>query len=582
MDPKNTITSFLHDATGGNAGGRHKLTLEKKTFIQEGVAKALRDQWNAAGRDNASVFLRLTESDGKNPHHITGWDGKDTFVCFTESGLTYVPYRKLQGMLIDEKWDPKTRLVQVRAPLLRKTMEQTTVEALLHKARTTKVEEKDSKDATKPGKKSPFAFQPQKPNKEIPEAPPGRGKYEWRNVDESTGKIKRRGLKHMMMKGKDQATKPGANGETNQNVTTRQEALDPQMDKRNQVKLNSEGGKQKGAGKGEANKSDPQMDKRNHVELRTEECGAGCGYKGPMRHYTGESVKCPECGARQQVSVRTEEKAGTKFQHPGADCKTFHPKKTHESWLKNRWALNSRGSKAETPLGEESGAYEHPGADCKTFHPGKTHKIWMDRRWNLNSRGSKADTPLGESKITKGKELFGGKKAAPFGAKKPLLMMMLIKKGKGKGKKAMSEAVNPDPRRHSISCLGCGVRHGNPMGPGVHVKSCPGCEARRKESGGGLKLAIKRQAPQESISRSGLRLVREGEHDSWISQHAHKFAANIAKMKSGHPSFRRRKKDNKPTSVSVMPDKGDVGGEAHPHQVAPSQPSIDTPQHHSQ
>lgn len=570
MDPKNTITSFLHNATGGNAGGRHKLTLEKKTFIQEGVAKSLRDQWNAAGRDNASVFLKLTEADGKNAHYVTGWDGKDTFVCFTESGLTYIPYRKLQGMVIDETWDTKTRLVHVRAPVLRKTMEQTTVDVLLKKARTIKVEGKD-KEVTKPGKKSPFAFQPQKPNQEVPEEPPGRNKYEWRSVDEATGKVKRRGLNHPMMKGKDQATKSGANGETNQNVTTRQEALDAQLDKRNQVKLNSEGGKQKGAGKGEANKSDAQMDKRQHVELRQEACGAGCGYKGPMRHYSGESVKCPECGARQHVDVRTEEKkVGKAFGHPVTECKTRHPGKSHEEWTKTRFNLNVN-SKTEAEV------YDHPGADCKTFHPKKTHKIWAARRWNLNSRGSKAETPLGESKITKGKELFGGKKAAPFGAKKPLLMMMLIKKGK-RAKKEMSEAVNPDPRRHSVSCMGCGVRHGNPMGPAVHVKTCPACEGRRKDTGGGLKLSLQKgQSAFESLTRSSLTLVSE-EDSAWA--HWKKFHDNAMKMKNGHPSFRRRKKDSKGTSVSVMADKPEVGGEAHPHTVEPAHSSIDTPPQH--
>lgn len=555
MDPKNTIDSFMLDATGGNAGGRHKLTLEKKSFIPAETAKALREQWNAAGRDNASIFLRLTEADGSNPHHVTGWDGKDTFVCFTESGLSYVPYRRIQGLKIDESWDPKTRLIHVRTPVLRQNVEKTTVESLLTKARGV-VESKDKKA----DKKSPLAFQPQKPDKEVPEDPPGRNKYEWRSLDES-GKVKRRGLNHAMMKGKDKPTKPGANGETNQNVTTREEALDAQLDKRNHVHQCSEGGKQKGAGKGEANKTEPQLDKRNHVELRHEACDAGCGYKGPMRHYTGESVKCPECGARQHVDVRTEDKVGKKFGHPVTECKTRHPGKSHEEWTKTRFNLNVN-SKTEAEV------YDHPGADCKTFHPKKSHKIWAARRWNLNSRGSKAETPLGESKLEKGKKLFGGKKAAPFGAKKPLMMMMLIKKGKRAGKKAMEEAVNAG--RQNVMCSGCGARHGNPMGPLTHVKSCPSCQARRQATGGGLNLSVKKM---ESLERSSLNLISEegGDHASWIASHAHKFAANIAKMKSGHPSFRRRKKDTKGTSVSVMQDRGatgNPGGEAHPHKVA--------------
>jgi hypothetical protein len=560
MDPKNTITSFLIDATGGNAGGRHKLTLEKKSFIPSGAAKALREQWNAAGRDNASIFLRLTEADGSNPHHVTGWDGKDTFVCFTESGLSYVPFRRLQNMKIDEKWDPKTRLIHVRQPVARQNMEQTTVDALLAKARGVKIESKDSKKKSE--SKSPLAFVSQKPNKEVPEDPPGRNKYEWRNLSES-GKVKRRNLHHIMMKGHDSATKPGAHGETNQNVTTRQEALDAQLDKRQQVDLDSEGGKQSGEGKGEANKSDAQMDKRQQIDIRHEACDAGCGYKGEMRSYSGDSVKCPECGARQHVDVRTEdkEKAGKDFGHPESMCETRHPGKSHAEWLKTRANLNVNSK-------TEAAAFDHPGADCKTFHPGKTHKVWMDRRWNLNSRGSKEETPLGESKIDeKSKKLFGGKKAAPFGAKKPLVMMMLIKKGKGKKGAKMDEAV--DTSRQNIMCSGCGARHGNPMGPLTHVKACPRCEARRQATGGGLKMSVKKM---ESLERSSLNLVHEeGEHSNWIAQHAHKFAANIAKMKSGHPSFRRRKKDNRGMNVSVMQDRSEPpGGEAHPHKVEPA------------
>jgi hypothetical protein len=566
MDPKNAITSFLHDATGGNAGGRHKLSLEKKTFLPGDTAKALRDQWNAAGRDNASVLLRLTEADGSNPHYVTGWDGKDTFVCFTESGLSNVSYRKLQGMKADETWDTKTRLVHVRAPVLRKNMEQTTVDALISKARgNTKVESdsglKDKNHAKKaalgPDGKMDMVPAP-KHSVGAPEDAPGRNKYEWKNIDES-GKVKRRGLKHAMMKGHDQATKPGAHGETNQNVTTRAEDTDPQIDKRQQIDTRTEGGKNKGNANKNGNTTEPQMDKRQQIDVRNESCTGGCGYTGPMRSYSGDTVKCPECGARQLVDVRTEgkEKAGKDFEHPGAACQTFHPGKTHKVWLDRRWNLNSRGSKEETPLGEGA-AYEHPGADCKTFHPGKTHKIWLDRRWNLNSRGSRADTPLGESKIDgKSKQLFGGKKAAPLGAKKPLLMMMLIKKGKdkggSKGKKAISEAI-VDPRRHNIKCLGCGSRHGNALGPMVHVKACPTCEASRRASGGGLQMSVKKI---ESLQRSNLNMIQEEapEHDDWVSKHAHKFRANIEKMRSGHPSFRRRKKDTKGTSVSVMPDK---------------------------
>lgn len=407
MDAKNAIDSFLQDSTGGKAGGRHQFSLSKKSFIASDTAKALREQWNGAGRDNASILLKLTESDGSNPHYVTGWDGKDTFVCFTETGLSYVPYRKLQGMKLDESWEPKTRLVSLRAPVLQENMERGDVHMLLDRVRKTLMKsgkgrrptrfknmakffesgdepgeqvevDSEGKSPPKSAKGSTISTEmvpAPKPSQEIPDEPPGRDKFlktgkkadkkaesvahNWRNIDES-GKIARRPINHPMMKSKDRATKIGAHGETEQSVSTRVEDTDPQMDKRNQVKLNSEGGKNQGSSGGDGNKTDLQLDKREKVDLRMEDTACGsCDFKGKMRSYDGASVTCPECGARQTVKVRTEEKEADKL---------------------------------------------------------------------------------------KGKNLFGGNKGPGpkpglFGAKKPLLMIMLMKKVKGAPKKPMSESI---------------------------------------------------------------------------------------------------------------------------------------------
>jgi len=499
MDAKSAIDSFMQDATGGKAGGRHQFSMLKRSFIASDTAKALREQWNAAGRDQAYVLLRLTEADGSNPHHVTAWDGKDTFVCFTESGLAYAQYRKLQEMKIDETWDPKSRLVTLRTPVLKESMERGDVHTLLDRVRKTLIKSgkvrrgsrfknmakffesdepgpevavsdegkaKNSIKMPKTSSKLSTAMVPApKPGQEVPEEPPGRDKfmktgrkvdkkaesvsYDWRNIDES-GRVMRRPLKHAFMKGKDQPVKP---------VDLRDEECDPQLDKRNKVDQRSEGGKNQGDSSGDGNKTDAQLDKRTTVDLRMEDaaCGA-CPFKGKMRSYDGESVTCPECGARQDVKVRTEEKDGKAFGHPLSDCKKFHPKKSHKEWINTRGNLNARGSKTE------SEAFEHPGSTCATFHPGKSHQTWADQRWNLTSRGSKMEAaklkgdnlfghskPAADSKkpdADSGHGHFDGKKAGLFGAKKPLLMIMLMKKGKSAPKTTMEEGhrffANPE------------------------------------------------------------------------------------------------------------------------------------------
>ena len=115
MNPKTAIDQILQDATGRRASGRATLVSPKRSYLDPSVAALLKEQWKGAGRDNAYIAMMLTESDGSNPHFVTGWNGKDTYVCLTEQGLAYVDHRHLEKLQVEARWNPKTRLIQVRA-----------------------------------------------------------------------------------------------------------------------------------------------------------------------------------------------------------------------------------------------------------------------------------------------------------------------------------------------------------------------------------------------------------------------------------------------------------------------------------
>lgn len=490
MDAKNAINQILHDATGKRASGRELLMSEKRSILSPAAAKALKEQWNGAGRDNALVIMKLVDESGLNPHYVTGWDGKETFVCMTESGLTYVPYRKLEKMTFVEAWNSETRLIEVRTPLLRESMERADVNMLLDRVKKTLVKsgkgrrksrfknlskyfESDCASKTKsPGPPSETEMEPlDKKDERAPKAKPfglKKESFAWDAVD-ANGSVVRRRFRHPKL--------------SEANTT------EPQLDKRQQVSVRGEGGAGGSATGGAGNKSEPQFDKRQQIDVRQEsntsepqldkrqqvdvrhEACTGCGCNGAkFVTYAGEHGTCPECGARQLVDVRHE-------------------------------ALNIS---------------------------------------------------------KKAKKLFGADadKKAPSG--KPLLMFVLMKKGKG-AKKPMSEATTYCPR--------CGASHADSdhpkskFGPmkglmgrptvtpeGGTVHNCPGCAAKEATLPGGLRLKVempkKPKMPKsdkpnnESLSRSSLKTVEESAHRFFpgrpdlAEKHGHKFLANMMKFKA--------------------------------------------------
>lgn len=482
MDAKNTIGQILRDATGKRASGRELLVAEKRSILSPGAAKALKEQWNGAGRDNAFVVMKLVDESGNNPHYVTGWDGKDTFVCMTESGLTYVPYRKLEKLRFVEDWNAQTRLIEVRTPLLQETMERSDVDMLLDRVKKTLVKSGKGRrksrfrnlskyfedcSSKKAGPPSETEMEPlDKKDERVPAAKPHGLKKEsftWDTVT-TDGSVVRRPLRHPMMKVEANTTEPQL--DKRQQVTIRGEGgkggsaaggsgnkTEPQLDKRQQIDVRQESN---------GNKTQPQLDKRQQVDVRHEAC-TGCGCSGDkFVTYAGETGKCPECGARQLVDVRHE-------------------------------ALNIS---------------------------------------------------------KKAKKLFGSDaaKKSPEGAKKPLLMFVLMKKGKG-AKKPMAEATSYCPR--------CGTSHTDSSHPKAKFgpmkglfprptspkepESCPNCAAKRALGGGALTWRVempKKDKKSESLSRSGLNLVAESAHKFFpgrpdlAEKHGHKFLANMEKIRA--------------------------------------------------
>lgn len=481
MDAKSTINQILLDATGKRANGRELLVSEKRTILSPEASKALREQWNGAGRDHALVVMKLVDESGENPHFVTGWDGKGTFVCMTESGITYVPYRKLEKMTCVEGWDPKTRLIEVRAPLLQETMERSDVNMLLDRVKKTLV--KSGKDRRKsrfrnlskyfedcsskkaPGPKSTTEMKPlDKKDDRVPSAKPVGLKKEsfvWDTVD-SNGSIVRRQLRHPKL-------------ETN--------TTEPQVDKRQQVDVRGEGSKGGSSGDGAGNKSEPQLDKRQHVDVRQEsnttepqldkrqhvvvrhESCVGCGCSGnKFVTYAGEHGKCPECGARALVDIRHEalnlgKKAKKLF---GADADKKEPKKPGFMML----ILG----KVKKPMAEAT----HYCPRCGTTHVDSDHE------------------------------------KAKFGPMKGLF---------------------PKPDK--------------PKPEEAIVDKCPTCAAKAQTQGRSLTIKRvgyidpkDHKKPQnESLSRAGLKLVSESAHKFFpgrpdlAEKHGHKFLANMKRIR---------------------------------------------------
>jgi hypothetical protein len=355
---RNTIDGILYNATGKRASGREYLVTPKQAILTPEAATTLKEQWNSAGRDNCLVVMRLAEADGSSPHYVTGWDGHETFVCMTETGLVYTSYHKLTKLEQDAEWNPETRLIEVRQPLLRETMERSDVDMLLdrvkkcltksskkrRKSRLRNMEKffgEDSCSAGKapkkaPGPESETEFEEIKEKDErAPTAKLPKSESGWDLVDKD-GSIRRRTLNHPMMKVEDGDLEldkrelvdvdkesgggvgptPGGNKcdpqmklrqlvRMNKDTGAFTECGDPQLSLRQHVRMDKEGkGGSTGATPG-GNKTDPQLDDREQIDVRNEEKSAGCSKCG-YTDYAGQHGKCPECGARPDIVVRHE------------------------------------------------------------------------------------------------------------------------------------------------------------------------------------------------------------------------------------------------------------------------------------
>jgi len=326
MSADETISDILFKATGNRASGREYIVAPKIAILTPEAATTLKEQWNSAGRDNAVVMMRLTESGGANPHYVTGWDGHETFICMTETGLIHTSYHKLMKMEQDSGWNVETRLIEVRQPLLRETMERTDVDMLLdrikktltkscktrRKSRLRNMEKFFSEDSCAPckgdkagGPESETEFEEikEKDDRVPTKKPVGLAKNEsgWDSLNKD-GSVRRRGLNHPMMKSEDG---------------------DPQLDKRELVDVDSEGG---GGGVGPTaggNKCDPQMGLRQLVRMNKDTGGFSestrrdtgnkrqPGQRGAT-HQNGRAIRAPSYNGVDHINRATTSHTGQK------------------------------------------------------------------------------------------------------------------------------------------------------------------------------------------------------------------------------------------------------------------------------
>ena len=471
MNATNAINEILRNANGKRMSGRELLIASKRTILKPEAANVLKNQWQGSGRDNALVVMKLSEQDGSNLHYVTGWDGKDTFVCMTETGLTYIDQRKLEKLIQDDKWNPETRLIEVRAPLLRENMERSDVDMLLDRIKKTltksgKARRKgrlrnmdkffaaaivdesstntDKSANSKSSNETEFVKVSEKDDR-IPEAPKAastsklpKGRttesFNWNQVNKN-GRPLRRRLAHPWM-------------ESNK--------TEPQIDKRSLVNMDGEGGGSSGSATSGGNKTDLQLSNRELADVRGEDS---------------------EIDKRELVDVNGE---------VGGSCgaATKGGNKT-DTQLSNREQVNVRSEDASTDASDVS---DDP--DYTTYAGDKA----KDASKEFSSRPKIAVRH--EAVISKkAKKLFGpdSLKKSPEGAKKPLLMLVLMGKGKGK-KRNMSEGTT--------FCPTCGKSHGAAHGPMTGLfgqrpgtpgstghDTCPHCKEKRKGGGGSLNMS---------------------------------------------------------------------------------------------
>jgi len=500
MDVKNAVAGILRDATGKRTSGRELLVAPTRSYLDADVAAILKEQWRSAGRDRARVMMRLSEANGANPHYVTGWDGKSTFVCMTETGLTYVDQRKLERLKHDSDWNSEIRLVEIRAPILNENMERADVKMLIDRIKRTltksgkkrrkgrlrnmekffaaavveskgilggpecetafeKVDEKDDRIPEAPKKPS---------TKKLPKGRTDES-FTWDHLD-SSGRPRRRRLTHPMMR-----------SESNQ--------TSPQLDKREHVRMDGEG---KGGGGGATpggNKTDAQLSDREQIDVRHESNQTtpqvdkrelvrmdGEGGGGETGATPGGNKSDPQDNLRELVRMDRETVGGA-VHSEGRFARA--------NLIRKNLVAMSRIQNEETASGAKDSSDDSDDPDFTTYAGEKSKK---DSEFSSRPKITVRHEALGGKKASK---LFGpdSAKKAP-GNKKPLLMLVLM----GKGKKAsMSEAS-------MSTCLNCGTSHAEGPGPigmmrGIFSKpektkpgeepkdNCPTCKGYRSHGG---------------------------------------------------------------------------------------------------
>lgn len=512
MDANNVIGDILRNATGRRASGRELLVSEKKSILEPKAAATLKEQWQSAGRDHAKVVMMLSEADGSNPHFVTGWDGKDTFVCYTETGLAHVNYRNLEKMKVESRWNPKTRLIDVRAhQLTENELSGPEVDMIVDKIKKTlkksskkrrkgrlrnmekffnfavventdtvnefeKVKEKDDRIPAEP--KEPST---QKLPKDAKAKQTHRESFDWDHLDAS-GRPVRRGLRHPMM---------------NEN------SCDPQLDKREHVRMDGEGKGNSGSATPGGNKTDPQQKLRQLVRMNRE-----------SKRYLESNGTEPQLDKRELVSMNKEGGGGCAAT-PGGN-KT-DPQDNAREQVDVRHEDKAMGAKDGSDKSDDCDHMTYAGEKVKDPEKSARPKITVRHE----AMGSK-----------KAQNLFGpqaGSKA-PKDGKLVLMIMMGKAKGKGKApKRQMAESVN--------TCTGCGksftVGNTPPWKPLSGLPSkCPSCEAKRAQSGGKLtikKVELGKKSPpkdtfESRYARSGLNLIESRRTSS-------RTLANIERMR---------------------------------------------------
>jgi len=460
MDAKNAIDQILRDACGNRASGREMLVRPKRTYLDAETAAVLKEQWTSAGRDNAYVVMMLSEEDGSNPHLVTGWNGKDTYCCLTERGLTYVDHRHLEKMKQHEGWNPKTRLIDIRAHQLTETDE-------MHRSDVDVLMDRIKRTLTKSGKKRRkgrlrnmekfFAAAVDESNKfeakssDTPFSGPLKGdsETEFEKIKEKDDRIPE-GLKEPSTQKLPKDAKAEQSHRESYDWRKRcapthpmmqENATDSQLDKREHVRQDSEGKGSSGSATPGGNKCDPQEKLRQLVRMNREskkyleqgdaqldrrelvtvnkESGGGVG---PI---PGGNKSDPQQKLRQLVRMDRESGGGTVRSESSLMRRR----------LVSRNVLAQAQIREEKAMGAKDSSDKSDDPDCTTYAGEKADKKEFASRPKIAVRHEGISiVPDGESRFSPD----NCPQRSPEGAKKPLVMLMMM--GKGGKKQPMAES----------------------------------------------------------------------------------------------------------------------------------------------